>query len=275
MAITVVQLRERLESAGVDVSLLEGLITSSGESLYVLSTHGSHAIQLWRRLRELTSQTTHWPVLIGQDDDLVALRVQVCDREFGTTSEILDSGTAISAAEWFERKHEELIDELLEFGGPLYFPSAEESLGSREEFRGIVRGPWPIESKPSHDFTMPLDLLSREPLPRVYVALVPTTVSWHVPAYLRVGSWNECPSPAEHMALMNAWSQRFGAEVVGISRDVVEMLVERPPSNKVDAMRLAKEQYLYCQDIVDQGTRTLEALAAFLLNGRSWYFWWD
>ncbi|WP_414650247.1 DUF4253 domain-containing protein, partial [Duganella sp.] len=34
-------------------------------------------------------------------------------------------------------------------------------------------------------------------------------------------------------------------------------------------------QYLYCADIVDQGTESIEALAATLLNARVWYFWWD
>jgi len=92
---------------------------------------------------------------------------------------------------------------------------------------------------------------------------------------LRFGGWNECPSPEVHVALMRLWQERFGAEVVGITRDVVEMRVERPPTNKVDALRLAKQQYLYCQDIVDQGTQTLESLAAVLLGGTSWFFWWD
>jgi hypothetical protein len=82
-------------------------------------------------------------------------------------------------------------------------------------------------------------------------------------------------APEEHVALMRFWQRCFGAEVVGITRDVVEMWVGRPPANKIDALKLAKQQYLYCQDIVDQGTQTLESLAASLLDGTSWFFWWD
>ena len=40
-------------------------------------------------------------------------------------------------------------------------------------------------------------------------------------------------------------------------------------------MALAREQFVYCPDIVYQGTGTLAGLAAALLEGTTWYFWWD
>lgn len=267
--------REKLRKAGIDIPVRAVLITSSGESLPILSSHGSQAIQLWTRLRELVPQTEHWPVLVGEEDGLAALREQVQTSYFGSTKDILDRATATDGARWFEQKHEELIDELLEFGGELYSALAEESLGGREEFRGLPRGLWPKESSPCPDFQIPFDVLKRTPLPVVNIALVPTMTCWHVPAFLRFGAWNECPGPEEHAAVMKLWHQCQGAEVVGITRDVVEMRVGKPPSKKVDALNLAKQQYLYCQDIVDQGTETLESLAAGLLNGTAWYFWWD
>ncbi len=275
MAHTAERIREQLRMVGINIPALESLATHSGETLYVLSSQGSRAIQFWKKLRELVSESEHWPVLVGEEKDLEALRVQVQSSDFGTTKEIIDRALAIDEVQWFKKKHEELIDELLEFGGQLYSASSEESLGGREEFRGIPRGLWPIESSPCHDFQIPNDLVTKEPLPRVNIALVPTTTCWQVPAYLRFGAWNECPQPEEHVALMKFWQQCWGAEVVGITRDVVEMRVGKPPSNKVDALKLAKQQYLYCPDIVDQGTQTLESLAACLLNGTSWFFWWD
>lgn len=269
-----VRVRDELRKAGIDIPAREVLVTSSGEALYVLSTHGSQAIQLWRRLHELVSQTEHWPVLLGEED-LNALREQVQSSDFGTTKEIIDRALAIDVVQWIDQKHEALVDEILEFGGQLYSASAEEALGGREEFRGLPRGPWPTAWRPCHDFEIPIGVAAREPLSRAYVALAPTTTCWHLPAYLRFGAWNDCPQPEEHVAMMRFWHRCWGAEVVGITRDVVEMWMGQPPSNKVDALKLAKQQYLYCQDIVDQGTQTLESLAAGLLDGTSWFFWWD
>jgi hypothetical protein len=48
-----------------------------------------------------------------------------------------------------------------------------------------------------------------------------------------------------------------------------------PPTTRPEALRLAKLQYHYCSDIVTQGVGTIDALAARLLNGYSWSFWWD
>ena len=275
MADTAGRVWEELRKAGIELPAGEVLVTSSGEALCVLSTHGSQAIQLWRRLREVVSLTGYWPVLVGSDEDLDSLRERLELSDFGSTQELIDRGLAIDVAQWLEQKHEVEVDECLEFGIELFSASADESLGSREEFRGLPRGPWPPEQSPSHGFQMPNDRGPGNPLPRVHVALAPTTTCWHVPAYLRFGSWNECPAPEEHVALMRLWQRHFGAEVVGVSRDVVELQAERPPTNKTDALQLAKQQYLYCEDIVVQGTQTLESLAASLLNGTAWFFWWD
>ncbi len=60
-----------------------------------------------------------------------------------------------------------------------------------------------------------------------------------------------------------------------MSADVIEMRVARPPTTREDAMALANEQYAYCEDIVHQGVESLSNLAATLLNGTVWFFWWD
>jgi Domain of unknown function (DUF4253) len=65
------------------------------------------------------------------------------------------------------------------------------------------------------------------------------------------------------------------AEVVSITNNVIEMRVSRPPLNRYDALSLATEHYLYCNDIVEQGTKNLNILAAKLLKSSVWYFWWD
>jgi hypothetical protein len=92
---------------------------------------------------------------------------------------------------------------------------------------------------------------------------------------LKYGAWNECPQPEVHCAFHREWESRWRAQITGMSGDVVECLVLKPPSKKDEAVRLAWEQYWYCPDIVEQGCGSVAELAATLLNSAYWFFWWD
>lgn len=65
------------------------------------------------------------------------------------------------------------------------------------------------------------------------------------------------------------------APPVSMTHDVAELLVERPPKDRQVALALAEEQFIYCSDIVLQGTESIEALAVGLVGGSAWFFWWD
>jgi hypothetical protein len=78
-----------------------------------------------------------------------------------------------------------------------------------------------------------------------------------------------------HSAFFRDWQKRFGAVPIAMTHDVLEMHVSRPPQTPREAWDLALEQYAYCADIVDQGTRSVDALAQGLWRSPYWYFWWD
>lgn len=75
--------------------------------------------------------------------------------------------------------------------------------------------------------------------------------------------------------MFKRWNDLYGAEVIGMLPDLIEMYVPRPPIDRAQALQLSWEQFVYCRDIVYQGTQTLAALAALLLQGPAWFFWWD
>jgi hypothetical protein len=130
-------------------------------------------------------------------------------------------------------------------------------------------------SQPHPGLTAYLDLRSQKPLPEVILAKIPTRPEWLAPIYLRFGAWNACPEPVDHAILHKYWAGKYGASLRCITHDVVECFVGRPPQTMDDALELAREQYIYCSDIVDQGCESVKALAASLLRSNYWYFWWD
>jgi hypothetical protein len=141
---------------------------------------------------------------------------------------------------------------------------------------GHLRGSTPLPDHPPGDeFVVHTDLTTGEPLPDVWIALLPIEEGWKAPALLPWGDWNESPPPAVHTAVLRDWNRRYGAELVSMTGDILELSVPRPPTTDEAALALAREQYSYAPDIVQQGVEDVETLAALLKNGHSWYLWWD
>ena len=104
--------------------------------------------------------------------------------------------------------------------------------------------------------------------------LVPVKKSYEVPSVLRFGGWNYCPFPEEQIAVLKYWNDKYGAEIVALDNDTIEMSVKIKPRNKDEAAALAKEHIYYCPDRL-QDYYSLNSLASTLLYSDYWYFWWD
>lgn len=136
-------------------------------------------------------------------------------------------------------------------------------------------GEWPDEEFDPMGIVTHLDVLTQKPLREVMIGLLKVKSPPEVFAQLRWGGWNDCPFAQEHVAIHRYWAAKYGAEVVSVTGDIVQCTVARPPQTRQESLALAREQYLYCSDIVDQGVETVSNLAATLMRAPVWYFWWD
>lgn len=135
-------------------------------------------------------------------------------------------------------------------------------------------GDW-SDASGSPGLSVAYNLLTGEPLAKVYIGLAPTDDWTTIPAYLRWGNWNDCPAAEYHVAAMRIWRDRYGAELIGMSSDTINLRVATKPKTRDEALALARQQYIYCADIIDQGVQTYSALGAELMANDWWYFWWD
>ena len=110
---------------------------------------------------------------------------------------------------------------------------------------------------------------------KLFVATLPTNDPAEAPAYLHYGGWNAYPPADHHVAALRSWQRRYGARLVAMTSDIVVLSVERPVTDPDEALTLARELYRYCPDSVDQGTGTVQILAAGLIGATAWGFWWD
>ncbi len=130
---------------------------------------------------------------------------------------------------------------------------------------------WPANPTPINS----LSAFSTDSDSEVILTSLPAIDSWMIPCYLRIDYYNDYPEPEVHAALFKFWNEKYGATVAYIANSIIEFTVTRPPRTRHEAMVLAKQHFAYCPDRVDQGTGSVEALAARLLNASVWFFWWD
>lgn len=257
-------IEKQLRGAGIDCSSLDTFSEQCGRPVYqLLLPGGDAALAGVRKMMAITAVTGYSPVIAGSPEDL---RLRDPD-PLPTANQIDDTlarASRVRLPEWFTRRHEERLADFREFNE-----------GEDASHFFAQEGSWPAGIRPSTSLSSAFDILKRTPLAKLVCLLIPTTQPWQTPAYLGFGGWNECPEDSVQCAVFKYWHERCGADIVVMTHDVVETLVARPPSTREDAMALAREQYEFCSDIVEQGTETLSKLAAGLLNGPHWFFWWD
>jgi len=228
---------------------------------------GDRVFAAWQQLRVAGDG---YPIIVGDDESLARLAEGLAfdDRESG---EILEAAAALQMPEAMaarrRQEHDEAVDYLRSVG--------QEPDG--EEMDEPPTGDWPAHA-PELGVDGPLlaiGVLAQRPLDRANILVIPAASGPEVPAHLRYGNWNECPRAEYHVALLRSWHERYGAELVSMGADTVELRVKRRPASREEALALAREHYAYCNETVDQGTQGLATRAANLMRSDWWFFWWD
>jgi hypothetical protein len=219
--------------------------TGTGVPVWSYAADSGKGFDHWLRLRRLHERTGLYPVLIGPGDetaDLAYMAENDCDPS------ALPRGLALDAAR--------RLAELAALSGA---PSPEDVYADPD-----------LDVQPSAE---PSFVWDRQ---ETLVALIPAAAGYEVPGLLSwQGAVNGDIDAADHVGIIKHWHDRFGAELVTLSFDVVELLVPSPPMDPFEAAETAVEQYAYCPDGVDQGVGSVSTLAAGQVRSPSWYFWWD
>lgn len=226
-----------------------------------ITVPGAGALLEWEKLKRAGRG---WPVIIGGKDDLERIEDQFTMAD-----------PDVSGLPGMELRSPK---DILTAASKLSFPRDLRNWAGAYQ-AGDLRAPegdWPgnVGVDPRGP-SVATDIMTGKLLEHVHILLIPTTHGWEVPAYLRWGDWNACPPPEYHVAALRAWHSDFGAELVGMNGDTINLRAANRPKTRANAMKLAREQYGYCPDIVDQGVGTISALAATLMASEWWYLWWD
>ena len=89
------------------------------------------------------------------------------------------------------------------------------------------------------------------------------------------GALNHNEWTAPLAAVLRGWEERFGARVVGLGFNTLDLSVAAPPVTTRHAVHVAAEHWAFCPDILFQGPGTLAGYAEEIRGKTHWSFWWD
>jgi hypothetical protein len=246
---------------GLGISEVSKVESDRREETYKFYAPYEQAVAVWKKLRSEVPAMGYWPVICGSERHSEPLYRMFREAEKKSARNTPEGAT----------------------------PSIEEWIANRAKTQGEApRGPWPGEAIPDSGIYLakaprpiPARIGMRGRLPERPPDLAAIMILLPVPEWLEFftfvsfGGWNECPFPSEHVRILHYWGEKYGLELIAMRQDTLEFNVAKQPGTREEAIKLAEEQFLYCADIVEQGTGTLERLAAGLLTQDHWFFWWD
>ncbi|MGI2295334.1 DUF4253 domain-containing protein [Paenibacillus sp. GXUN7292] len=107
----------------------------------------------------------------------------------------------------------------------------------------------------------------------IVLALSPES-GFEAPLWVPMGGFNECPLPEYQSVIMKHWQENYETRALAVSDDTWVLQAGRKPSTQEEALKLAKEHFMFCQYVLESYP-TLGHYADYLLKHDVWYFWWD
>lgn len=89
------------------------------------------------------------------------------------------------------------------------------------------------------------------------------------------GPINASDEMAPYSAVIRLWEDRFGALVMSLGFNTLELAFQSPPEDQANAIQLANELGVICPDLLDQDLGSVEALSEQLLIDPIVRCWWD
>jgi len=224
---------------------------------------GDKIINRWNELAEQGKREGFFPLLILPEDTLAeTLELALEDADLENTPEniaafrndILQQAASIDPAALLQKRmseNDETHDDI-------------DILG---DFK---------ECEPDECFYSHMD--DKRPYPELLIAKVPAKHPWELAAWFPMGGFNECPPPAEQVAVFKYWYEKYGAVPAVVTGDNWEFELTNPPLTDEEAEELAREHFAFCEDVVVQAGEdwdTIRALASKLKGSTTWFFWWD
>ncbi len=248
--------------------------SAAGEHIFRGEVQAGRVVETYLKLAKAFAETKYWPIIRGFAGDIH----RQPERD---PASILASAPAGSIREILAPQIEERREALAEMLPEFAEATDLDRLAQLADDSGIYtfsrhqqnEQQWPTEAEaPTQVKLRTVKAANRDPS---NLLLVRVEHPYDVAAYLDFGGWNDCPSSELQVAVLREWHKEYGAHPACITGDVLECVVVNRPQTEPHSMKLAAEQWIFCEDIVAQGTQSVRKLAMEIWRSPTWFFWWD
>ncbi|MFD9688836.1 DUF4253 domain-containing protein [Kitasatospora sp. NPDC059088] len=234
---------------------------------------------VWERLRREHAESGRWPLLLAPGSDATQLEARDLGLEPGEPGEPGGPGefrsdryeVAALLRGWWEKS-------------VLWCPSGDpqdraDLLETLAPYVDTWPGPAPAPAPaPRRDPQECAGRLARQLLrarPSLRIGLVRADDGAHALAACGWNGTNGHGDTGEIAAVLHSWQHRFGARLVGVGADSLELSVAAPPRSREEALLVAAEHAAFCPDNLFQAEEGLAGYAEELVDAVHWGFWWD
>ena len=259
--------------------------SSPDERIFRGEVQPGKVINTWANLAKAAAETKYWPIIQGGSDKNLELPERdpaeiLSMAPIGGIREILKPRLQQRIESFREMPSEIFSDPgaiLLKLDADSDMDTAAAAADAAGIYSFIGRSPekqdWPAD--PADRSRVKFHTLQERKGQPSTLLLIRVEHTYEVPAYLQFGGWNDCPEPELQVAVFREWQLEHKAVPACITGDVVEFFVKNRPQTEIESMKIAAEQWVYCEDIVGQGTQSIRKLAIEIWQSPTWFFWWD
>ncbi len=221
--------------------------------------------RLLAALRADQRRTGLWPLLVVDDDEVYGDRCTV-----GVVPpEPIEHVDRWNAADVMSRIWNGLCQADNDLG-PAYPPETlqpfDEACPGLALSGNLLADPDILANQQAHRFLDEATRLALVPVERGADAL--TALGWS-------GAANHVSRTAGLSAMLRSWEERFGARILRLGPDRLDVSVAAPPHEGAHAAAVAAEHWTFCPDRVLQDADGISEYATEIRGRRTWSFWWE
>jgi hypothetical protein len=206
---------------------------------------GKQAVELWQKLKKLTNISNHWPVILGDENNIKFLQNQQNSRSLNDVVDTIKNGFSVDLRKWFKQRSNEVIVD-------------------------VITG----NCRPEKTLTFHGSPIGYGCFDQIYIGLLPCSDGYFAPAFLEFGGNHDFPKPEVQQAIFQRWGSKFGVEIMAIIGSSVEVFVNHPPASNEAALDLLFEMLIYCPAYVPKLIHDRDYCVEELKMARSWIFHW-